>query len=210
MLKARVYDINKRFVCEGQAEYKKDEKVVYVKATENIEKRGPGFLVQFMDDNQGVLDFRCGYIGFMREGLLYNNALEVVEIVSKIQRRQDLKAKTNIPVKIILLEEDDKVMIDPVTMKSMQFQAYLRDISAGGVMLETEAALEVNQKFLFPFDKGSTPILVTARVIREQPQEGKLRCYGCKYLNNNSGKESVIREYVFRLQLASKYTARDK
>jgi c-di-GMP-binding flagellar brake protein YcgR len=157
-----------------------------------------------MDDSQGVLDFRCGFSGYIRDGLIYNNALEVVEIIKTVQRRQDVKAKTNIPIKIVLLKNDETVMIDPVTMKSIQYDAYLRDISAGGVMLETEAQLDVNQKFLFPFDKGSSPILVTAQVIREQPKENELRCYGCRYVNNNSGKESVIREYVFRLQLATK------
>lgn len=208
-MKARVYDINNRFICEGKAVYKKNEGFVHVLANENLEKKGPGFLVHFMDDNQGIVDFRCGYSGFEREGLAYNNILEVAEIVKIIQRRQDVKAKTNIQVKIILLEYNDSVKIDPDTMKAIQIQARLRDISAGGVMLETEAELEVNQKFLFPFDKGSSPILITAQVIREQPHENQYRHYGCKYLNNNNGKESIIREYVFRLQLATKNMARD-
>ena len=203
-VRARIFDIHNRFVYEGKAIYRRDEEMVYLRADEDIEKRGPGFIVHFMDDNHGVFDFRCMYNGYERDGLQYIIALEVAETVQTIQRREDVKARTNIPVKVGLLDFDGKVKIDPETMKSVQFQAYLRDISAGGVMIDSPFPLEINQKIMFPFDKGSVPILINAEVIREQPQEDAYYRYGCRYLNNNSGKESVIREYVFRLQLAGR------
>ena len=210
-MKARVHDIHNRFLFEGKAVYKKDESLLYVLSKEDVARKGPGFIVQFEDDNHGVIDMRCGYIGFERESLDYNITLEVAEITKTTQRRQDVKAKINLPVKLVLLGEDDAVMIDPETMKSKQIQAFLRDISAGGIMIDSETELAVDQRFLFPFDKGTSPILVTAQVIREQPQENQYHRYGCQYVNNNSGKESVIREYVFRLQLATRNSlARDE
>jgi len=160
--------------------------------------------VHFMDDYTGTSDFYCNYTTFEREGLQYVVVLDVSDVIKTVQRRQDVKVKTNIPVKATLLEFDDRVKIDPQTMKAMSIQAYLKDISAGGIMLETETELEVNQKLLFPFDKGSTPILITAEVLREQTSDNEYHSYGCRYLNNNSGKEAVIREYVFRLGAAAR------
>lgn len=204
-IKARVYDLNNRFVCEGKAVYRKDEERLYLRANELIGDRGPDFLVHFMDDSQGVFDFRCAYEGYEREGAQFVTILEILETIKNIQRRQDVKVKTNLPVMVTLLEADDTVKIDPSSMKAMQVQAWLRDISAGGIMMETAEPLEINQKLLFPFDKGSSPILLTAEVLREQePMNDSNYCYGCRYLNNNSGKESIIREYVFRMGAAAK------
>ncbi|MCL1804901.1 MAG: PilZ domain-containing protein [Clostridiales bacterium] len=199
--------MNHNFICEGKATYKKDEERVYIIAEANFGEKDQEFLVHFMDDFIGVFDLYCNYVTFAREGLQYNIVLDVNDVVRTVQRRQDVKVKTNIPVRATLLEFDDKVRINPETMKAMTIQAYLRDISAGGIMIETLSELEINQKLLFPFDKGSTPILITAEVLREQPTESDYHCYGCRYLNNNSGKESVIREYVFRLGAAARNKA---
>ena len=207
-MKARLYDLDLRYIFEGNAVYKKDEEAVYLKADEDLQAKGPDFLVHYTDDQQGVFDFRCVYKGFEQEGSQFFIELGIVETLKTLQRRMDVKVKTNIPVKIILLNDDDQIKLDPETHRTVQHQAMLRDISAGGIMIDSEADLEVGQKIMFPFDKGSSPILVNALVIREQPPSQGYRCYGCRFLNNNSGKESVIREYVFRLQLAGKNKAR--
>ena len=46
--------------------------------------------------------------------------------------------------------------------------------------------------------------MLTAEVIRYQLQENGHHRYGCQFFNNNRGKEAVLREYVFRLETATK------
>jgi c-di-GMP-binding flagellar brake protein YcgR len=196
------------FVTEAKAAYKREENMVHLRTNEDFQQKDIEFLVHYTDDNQGVFDFRCSYGGNTRDNQQYIILLRVLEILKSTQRRQDVKVKTNVSINALLLEFDGKVRIDPHTQKSVQIRAFLRDISAGGIMIGTTDQLAVSQKLLIPFDKGTTPILLTAQVIREQDSYQGERRYGCRFLNLNHSKESVIREYVFRLQLAGKNKAR--
>ncbi len=207
-MKARVYTMNNSFILEAKAVYKREENAVYLRADMDIQDKGDEFLVHYTDDTQGVFDFHCTYKNHTRDNKQYIIVLHVLETLKFMQRRRDVKVKTNIPVNIVLLEFDGKVRIDPQTQTSAQIKACLRDISAGGVMITTESHLDINQKMLIPFDKGTSPILLTAQVIREQSIPSNERCYGCQFVSLTHSKESIIREYVFRLQLASKNKAR--
>jgi len=202
---ARLYTIEQRFLLECTAFYRPNEGKLYLRIDENIEDMGPGFLVHYTDSNLGVFDFRCSYDGYEREGTHhYLHTLVVVETIKTVQRRSDIKVKINLPIKIILLDTGDRVKIHPETGKTMEIRAYLRDISAGGLLIETDSHLDVNQRLLIPFDKGSMPLLLNAEVLRENYSTGDYQVYGCRFYNLNSGKEAVIRGYVFRLQLANK------
>ncbi len=206
-MRARIYTMNNSFILETKAVYKREENTVYLRTDMDIQHKDDEFLVHYTDDNQGVFDFHCAYKSSTRNGLQYIIALQVLETLKFIQRRKDVKVKTNIPVNIVLLDFDGKVRIDPQTQTAVQMRACLRDISAGGIMVGTENHLEIGQKLLIPFDKGTAPILLTAQVLREQPPYQDERRYGCQFVNMNHSKESIIREYVFRLQLAGKNKA---
>jgi len=206
-LEARVYDTDNRPLFEGKASYLKDEEKVLISADEFYVLAETEYLVTYAD-NLGVFYLRCAYEGFEMDGAVFVFTMRVVDTVNIVQRRQDLKIKTNIPIKITLLDIGGKIKIDPTTMKALQIPAMLRDISAGGIMVDTEYHMDVNQTIMFPFDKGSYPIMINAQVIREQSHDERIYRYGCRFLNNNSGKESVIREYVFRLESASRYSTR--
>ena len=207
-MKARIYDLGNSFIIEATAYYKLDEETIYLRTSEDIAQKGPDFYVHYTDDSQGVYDLRCTYVGYEKDGAQFINILQVEETIKSIQRRRDVKVKTNLLVRVALLDQSGSIQIDPETMKARQFRGYLRDISAGGVMIETSDELEVNQKIMFPFDKGSTPIIIYAQVLREQPPGENYRRYGCMFINNSSGKESVIREYVYRMESARKNMAR--
>ncbi|MCL2121696.1 MAG: PilZ domain-containing protein [Clostridiales bacterium] len=206
-MEARVFDRHNRLLFEGKASYHKEDGMVYVRAGESINIEDTYYFVQYYD-NLGIFDFSCSLVGCYFDPPGYTASFKVEEITKIVQRRQDVKMKTNIPIKMILLDYNNELVIDPETKKTVQILATLRDISAGGIMIDTDYPLRINQKLMFPFDKGSTPILVTAQVIREQPQQNSYFRYGCKFINNSFAKESVIREYVFRLETATRNTAR--
>lgn len=210
-MNARIYDMNNSLIAEAKAVYKKEDETVYISGDRNtadkLVERGDAYRVHYTDSTQGIFDFQCAYGGFEQEGSLFVAALKITETLKSVQRRQDLKLRTNLPIKITLLDIDNKIQIDPVTMRSLQLPGVLRDISAGGIMVDMEEPLEVNQKIMFPFDKGSSPIMVQAEVLREQASTATYHRYGCRFINNNSGKESVIREYVFRLESARKHSS---
>ena len=209
---ARIDSMDKTFIYEGRAEYDRDAKVVTVKGNksdlEKVAGAGTDYTVHYTDASQGVFDFYCQYNGYEQEGATYLIIMKVDDVIQTTQRRQDLKMKTNIPIKLTLLDDDDKVLTDPETRRSVTIPAMLRDISAGGIMIDTETELKVNQKLMFPFDKGSSPIMVSVLVLREQARGANYLRYGCRFINNNSGKEAILREYVFRLESARNYANR--
>ena len=209
---ARIYSVDKSFIYEGRAEYDREAKTIYIRGgksdVEKVAALGGDCLVHYTDSAQGVFDFYCRYTGFEQDGVHFDMVMLVDDIIQTTQRRQDLKMKTNISIKLTLLDQGDKVLTDPETMRSVTVPAMLRDISAGGIMIDTERELPVNQKLLFPFDKGSSPIMVSAQVIREQPPVNDYYRYGCRFINNTVSKESIIREYVFRLETGTRHAAR--
>ena len=211
-MRARVYSTENSFLCECNAVYKPEAETLYISGDKSlisgdksIIDMGEDYLVHYTDATQGVFDFRCGYVGYEQEGALYVLELKVSEIIKTTQRRQDIKMRTNLPIRLSLLDSDDRIRTDPETHRSVTMPAMLRDISAGGIMIDTESELEVNQKIMFPFDKGSSPIMVQAEVLREQARSGAFYRYGCRFYNHNSGKEAVVREYVFRLESARRH-----
>jgi len=204
-VKARIYTTDNSFICECNAAYKADDSVLYLSGGRSLIDMGEEFLVHYTDASQGVFDFRCTFVGYEQEGALYVVELTVEEVVKTTQRRQDIKMRTNLPVRLTLLDADDRIMTDPESHRSLTLPAMLRDISAGGIMIDMETELEVNQKIMFPFDKGSSPIMIQAEVLREQARVGAVYRYGCRFFNHNSGKEAVVREYVFRLESARRH-----
>ena len=203
---ASVYDMENNFICECKAAYSQEDATLSLSGDRSLMDKGPEFIVHYTDSSQGVMDLRCAFVGYEREENALIVTLKVNEIIKTTQRRQDLKMRTNLPVKLTLLDAGERIQTDPVTMRAVTVQATLRDISAGGVMIDSETELEVSQKMMFPFDKGSSPIMIQAEVIREQETIGLTHRYGCRFINNNSGKEAVIREYVFRLESSRRHT----
>ena len=203
-MKATVYDIDYNYLFECKARYKKSSKVVSLLASADLSTFDSTLIFNLTDDAMGVYELVCKYKGTESEDAYVVANFEVVQELSYVQRRQDLKVKTNVPVICVLLDYDNKVKIDPETKKAIQTRAILRDISAGGIMIASRTQFEVGQRIMIPFDKGSSPILVNAQIIRVNQSEDGIFAYGCSFFNMTSSKEAVIREYVFRLQAAIK------
>ena len=155
-LDARVYDIYENFLFEGKASYNRHEKTVQIRAETYYDMESEVCRVQY-NDNQGLFDFNCSLLRYEMEDNQHLYVMEVEETVSVLQRRNDVKMKTNIAVKVTLLDDNNAIVIDPETRKAQQIPAFLRDISAGGVMLDMDCQVDAGQKLMFPFDKGSSP-----------------------------------------------------
>ena|GEM_PF-1521200 len=213
-MKSRVYDSANNYITECAAIHSREDNTIYIsgdkKSVEGITGATVGneFLLHYTDATQGVIDFRCRYDGFEQEGSLIAIAMKILDTIKTVQRRQDLKMRTNIPIKLTLLDPDDKITVDPETKKDVQYYANLRDISAGGVMIDIETPLDLEQKLLFNFDKGSSPAIIQAQVLREQPTAGLFHRYGCQFYNLASDTEAVVREYVFRLEASRNFASR--
>lgn len=205
-MEAQVFDSDRYILFEGEAFYKPDEKIIYVRAQDGVDIPDSHLYIRYFDSIVGVSDFLCFYDGFRLEDSQFVYSFRVEQTINTVQRRNDVKMKTNIPIRISLLDTQERVVIDPETMKAMQLRAVMLDISAGGILIETTYPLNETQKIMFPFDKGSSPIMISAEIIRVIPQEDDVFQYGCKYLNNTTNKESIIREYVFRLDAARRFS----
>ena len=201
---ARLHQPDDKFILEAKAVYRQEDETVYLTTDEDLSDKGPDFIVHYSDDVEGVRDLRCVWAGSEKDGGSFCVALKVVEVIHNVQRRQDVKAKLNLPFRLALLQADDTFRTDPDTGKPLQYRAFLRDISAGGILIDTVHRLKVGQRFTFPFNKSPEPVLLSAEVIREQSGSGEFNRYGCRFYDSTNEKDAAVREYVFRLNLAKK------
>ena len=113
---------------------------------------------------------------------------EVLETLSKQQRREDLKVAVSVPVQ--------------VRFDGRLWPGTIANISAGGVLLMSPLTAHRGDTLHFQFNEAGDTIPLTAQVLRVElrpTQNGKLTYgYGCHFVDLKPGHESLLRNYVFQ------------
>lgn len=116
----------------------------------------------------------------------------ILRRIQQQQRREDVKVPVSNVVFVKLNDEENET------------ETTLRNISAGGVLLETRLRALPGEYLNFTFQCDGLEIPLTAEVLRVEPQKDKqgkpLFGYGCRFIQLSSVHESALRSYVFRIE----------
>lgn len=154
-------------------------------------------VVVFFDPLLGLTRCSCRLSAPVPQGDVCVYRCEVLETLSKQQRREDLKVAVSVPVQ--------------VQFSGRLWPGTIANISAGGVLLMSPLTAHKGDTLRFQFKEAGETIPLTAQVLRVElrpTQGGKLTYgYGCRFVDLKPGHESLLRNYVFqeerRLYLAT-------
>ena len=144
--------------------------------------------VVFFDPLLGLTRCSCRLSAPVPQGDICVYRCEVLETLSKQQRREDLKVAVSVPVQV---QFGGKV-----------WPGSIANISAGGVLLISTLPAKRGDILRFQFTEAGESILLTAQVLRVElrpTQKGRITYgYGCRFVDLKPGHESLLRNYVFQ------------
>ena len=144
--------------------------------------------VVFYDPLLGLTRCSCRLSAPVAQGDVCVYRCEVLETLSKQQRREDLKVAVSVPVQ--------------VRFRDRLWPGTIANISAGGVLLMSPLNAHKGDMLYFLFNEMGENIPLTAQVLRVElrpSQNGKLTYgYGCRFVDLKPGHESLLRNYVFQ------------
>lgn len=120
--------------------------------------------------------------------------------IELIQRRKFIRVVTEIPVDCYLIGYKDTKIESPKF-----FPAVIKDISGGGVLLNTTLNLPIGTVVVFELDLGRSKLVLTAKVLRniENTTDGS-RDLGCEFIGIDESDLQKISSYCSKLQLHAK------
>lgn len=161
--------------------------LVTVPLNAELSLRGP-VDIRFYDPTLGVVRCRCRLFSPVTAGGMRTYRCEVLEQLSQIQRREDIKIPLNIPVTTDYL--------------GMLYSSSIENISAGGVYLVSALTAPVGDRLSFLFPKTVPSIPLTAKILRADPRvapNGRTTFgYGCRFVGLNLTQESLLRSFIFQ------------
>ena len=142
----------------------------------------------FYDPVLGIVRCRCRLSAPVPSGQLRVYRCQVMEQLSREQRREDLKITLSAPVRLMV---GDSI-----------WDATIHNISASGVLLVTSLPARKGDRLTFDFNRTETPVRLTAQVLRVElrpPVKGKMAYgYGCRFVDLKPQAEALLRSYVFQ------------
>jgi len=154
---------------------------------------GQAVIIERYDNIDGVFKYK-GVVSYVLGDRISCTNLE---LISNIQRRQNVKIKVEFDYEIKQFMVGDKLSPEPKS----PILIHIRDISAGGMFFVSNELMGVNQKFLYTFDKGKAKIDLIAEIIRLQSCREYKMGYGCKFLNVGRKEENILNSYIFTEQI---------
>ena len=150
--------------------------------------------IVFYDPEQGLVTCRCSLTAPLdtpdRKHRSYR--CKVLDRLSREQRREDVKIPITSEI-TVTVEKSDRTLEGPGT---------LRNLSAGGVYLETNLPLEPGDQVFFYFYEAGGTLPLTAEVLRAEIRPDRysrpVKGYGCRFVDLASVYELRLRGYVFK------------
>lgn len=206
--KACIYSLEGVFLAEVRVVDSDKDCMGLIFEEEDMDKLDTETVIVFYDSFQGLVTCKCSLSGRVKISgnetgdfgrAIYKVPCKINELVGVEQRRRDLKVRVSIPVKLETTDAQGKVI---------HVKAKIKDISAGGVGLESETELKENQLFSFVFktDAGSTRLkgsVLWVKRLTEEDEPPYYR-YGSRYFDLNSYEESMVRKFTFQEQLKNR------
>lgn len=149
--------------------------------------------ILFYDPIQGLVTCRCLLTSPLNVDRQHRSfRCQVLEVLSRDQRRQDIKISLTSKV-TVTLERPDRTLEAPAT---------LYNISAGGVYLVTDLELSPGDQVSFYFHDAGGTIPLTAEVLRVETRPDRYSRpvvgYGCQFVDMANMYELQLRSYVFK------------
>ncbi len=153
--------------------------------------------VKVFDNTSGVHIYK-GIVSYYLSELVH---IDKLELVDRIQRRNDVKLFVNfteeiVPITIKMLGKS-KVITKKAALKKL---VEIRDISAGGFCFDFNSPVLLDQDTLYQteFKKGRVPIDLTFKILRVIPHSATNYTYGCQFVDLSARNEEIIREFIFK------------
>ena len=191
--KAEIFDAaNDRMVPAAVSTGAMDSLLITV-SRDYVHKSGDPVEILFYDPIQGLATCRCmltSPLNVDRQNRSFR--CQVLEIISRNQRRQDIKISLTSKV-TVTLERPDRTLEAPAT---------LYNISAGGVYLVTDLELKPGEQLSFYFHDAGGTIPLTAEVLRVETRPDRYSRpvvgYGCQFVDMANMYELQLRSFVFK------------
>lgn len=189
----KIFDEDARFLMKARVKSVKANITLYFDDNMHLEPGAERMLwIDFFDS-------QLGYIKTLSKIILRKNTdpkiteqwaagCEIVKVLETIQRQKDLRVK---------LEKN----VEFSSVMHGQFTGSIHNISVGGILLFTEASLNVHEEISFHYCFLKKEQKMTAAILREQPIEDTYHVYGCRFIHLTNSAEKDIRQFVFRHQL---------
>ena len=197
-----IYDLDNHFICDAQVISLGEEEASLALLDDYSELLTPDVIVTFYDSIRGLITYFCTLFQYKEMTMpqyrsYFSVSCRLREKREILQRRSDIKIKTNFKINITTRNAD----FHTITIKGT-----VLDISAGGFFFFAKEDLIVGNEVSFHFRKGSTPLLLEAIILRRQEVPYKDHTgYGWSFINLSPAKEAVIREFVFREQIIQRH-----
>lgn|GEM_PF-2512702 len=203
--KAQIFSSERVLLGKAEIIRKFEDKKIRLRVHEEVMNlMYTSFIITVSSDAHGLVTYKANLLEFRRESeadKTYDVICELVEMLEIIQRRENFKIKVLLPTTISVYDSAKRPVLDGEG-NQVRLPAEIRDISASGVLVQTQADLAVGQLIEFVFDKAGQPFLLTAEIIRRKEYESGLKGVGCKFVGLPVAHEASIRRYIFKLQLA--------
>ncbi|MCP1102497.1 hypothetical protein M2454_000894 [Aequitasia blattaphilus] len=194
--KAALYDSNENYLCDAEVFVSDKEAITLSFSRPYSQILRSEMTISFFDRFRGVITCECllsgyeEYITPKREQKCRVHC-EVVQVISTIERRSDIKVPINTEVDMLTHDESGN---------RLPFVAKINNISAGGLCLSSSLALNKGQIIHFTFVPLNKNLHLSAEILRTQEDF----TYGARFINITSSTESELRRYVYRVDLKFK------
>ncbi len=122
------------------------------------------------------------------------------EDLSVIQRRKYVRASVDLPVNCYLIGINDQKV-----ESHKLFPAVAKDISGGGILLNSSLSLPTGTIIVFELELSNQKLLLTAKVLRNtENAENKSRDLGCEFLGIDETDRQRIISYCTKMQIQKK------
>lgn len=144
--------------------------------------------------------------------------ISMIENLSKVQRRQDVRVDCNLPIlytsnKFLLrMELDDESTEDIILNNEKYFnKGWISDLSAGGIRFSCEKKYPLDSILLLVFDLDSDIIITKGQIVYKSikaTSEKTLYVYGIKFVDINDDKREKIISYNFIIMRKNRLSKR--
>ena len=204
--KAQIYTVEKIFLgyamVVGLAE---DDSVVLIIEDEAFDKLETSFILTLCSDTHGLITYNAKIIDFRRfsdADKTYEVRCGLLDFIEVVQKRENFKVKISVDTAAVLYESDGEPVIDKEKGAHLECPVLLKDLSASGVLVQSEREYKIGQVIGFMFEFADPPFPVYAEILREQTGPDGRREYGCRFRKLNVAEEASIRRYIFRIQFS--------
>ena len=204
--KAQLYSVDRVLLGEAvlSGVSRETDEVFLIVNLDVIDQLYTSMIITFSNDAYGLVSYKAELTSYRIESeteKIYEIKCVLLERLEVIQRRENFKIKTSIPVTVAVFDGEMK----PVQGKDgaqAEYDVEIKDISASGVLIATDKELDVGYIVSFTFDHTAPPLALDAEIIRIRNHKNGINEYGCRFIRLTAEKEAGIRRYVFKIQLS--------